>query len=110
MWGTAGMGTDYSQESGISNTLPTTGQMSNFDMVTNLQLMQFAVPIAYKTEGLSIAIAPIVQYGNLDINYAMPNRYFDGTPANGPMTMSFGAGLAQDFGFGYNLGADTQPV
>jgi len=99
MWGTAGMGTDYSQESSISNTLPF-GQFSNFDMVTNLQLMQFAVPVAYKTEGFSIAIAPIVQYGNLDINYAMPT----GMAPPMPMTASFGAGLAQDFGFGYSLG------
>ena len=55
--------------------------------------MQFAVPIAYKTEGLSLAIAPVVQYGNLDINYY-----------HSMADMSFGAGLAQDFGFGYNLG------
>ncbi len=98
MWGTAGMGTDYSNASGINN-IGTTGQFSNFDMVTNLQLMQFAVPLAYKTEGLSLAIAPIVQYGNLDINYAMPN------PAHGGAIDTVGAGLAQDFGFGYSLGA-----
>ncbi|RLA69645.1 MAG: aromatic hydrocarbon degradation protein [Epsilonproteobacteria bacterium] len=100
MWGTGGMGTDYSQGAGINNTLPL-GQFSNFNMVTNLQLMQFAVPIAYKTDGFSIAIAPIVQYGNLDINYAMPT----GMMPPMPMTASFGAGLAQDFGFGYSLGA-----
>ena len=98
MFGTAGMGTDYSNASGISN-IGTTGQFSNFDMVTNLQLMQFAVPLAYKTEGLSLAIAPIVQYGNLDINYAMPN------PEHGGAIDTVGAGLAQDFGFGYSLGA-----
>lgn len=96
MWGTAGMGTDYSQGDGIRNTLAT-GQFSNFDMVTNLQLMQFAVPLAYKTNGLSIAVAPILQYGNLDIGYVMPDQ----TGA----TSTIGAGLAQDFGFGYSLGA-----
>jgi len=83
MWGTAGMGVDYSDVPG------------NFQMVTNLQLMQFGVPIAYKTGGLSLAVTPILQYGNLDINYVMPTQ-------DGPM--SVGAGLAQDFGFGYNLG------
>ena len=31
--------------------------------------MQFGVPIAYKTGGLSLAVTPIIQYGNLDINY-----------------------------------------
>jgi len=97
MWGTAGMGVDYSQALGIQNTLAK-GQFSNFNMVTNLQLMQFAIPFAYKTNGLSIAVAPVLQYGNLDINYAMP------TGKKNPMTASFGAGLAQDFGVGYNLG------
>jgi long-chain fatty acid transport protein len=98
MWGTAGMGVDHSQGAGIDNTM-SQGQFSNFDMVTNLQLMQFAVPIAYKTNGFSIAIAPILQYGNLDINFKLPNRTNPGAIDN------IGAGLAQDFGFGYNLGA-----
>ena len=98
MWGTAGMGTDYSQGAGIANTMAQ-GQFSNFDMVTNLQLLQFAVPFAYKINGLSLAIAPVVQYGNLDINYVMPN------PAHAGALDTVGAGLAQDFGFGYNIGA-----
>jgi len=90
MWGTAGMGTDYRDATG--------GGLNNFNMVTNLQLMQFGVPIAYKTGGLSLAVTPILQYGNLDINYnigANPVGFPEG---------SVGAGLAQDFGFGYNLG------
>ena len=87
MWGTAGMGVDYSKASGsISN---------NFNMVTNLQLMQFAIPVAYKADGLSIAVAPILQYGNLDINYN-----FGGN--------NIGAGLAQDFGFGWSAGASYE--
>lgn len=86
MWGTAGMGVDFSNATG--------GAFNNFNMVTNLQLLQFGVPIAYKTEGLSLAVTPIMQYGNLDINY-------DTAPMMGPVV---GAGLAQDFGFGYNLG------
>jgi long-chain fatty acid transport protein len=96
MWGTAGMGTDHSQGEGIESTIGQ-GQLSNFDMVTNLQLMQFAVPLAYKTNGLSIAIAPVLQYGNLDINFKMPNR-------TGGID-NIGSGVAQDFGFGYTLGA-----
>jgi long-chain fatty acid transport protein len=85
MWGTAGMGTDYRN---ANQTFP--AQLGNFHMVTNLQLLQFGVPIAYKTGGLSLAFTPIMQYGNLDINFN------NGT--------NQGAGLAQDFGFGYNLG------
>ncbi len=80
MWGTAGMGTDYSNAPAGAN----------FNMVTNLQLMQFGVPIAYKYDGLSVAVTPILQYGNLDINYVNP--------------LFAGVGLAQDFGFGYNVG------
>lgn len=85
MWGTGGMGTDYRDATGSAN---------NFNMVSNLQLMQFGVPIAYKTGGLSLAVTPVLQYGNLDINY-------DSTPVGGGPV---GSGIAQDFGFGYNLG------
>jgi len=90
MWGTAGMGTDFSKATG--------GGLNNLNMVTNLQLMQFAVPIAYKTGGLSLSVTPVVQYGNLDINYNMAAMVGSPTPVN------VGAGLAQDFGFGWNLG------
>ncbi len=79
MWGTAGMGVDYREEA------------SNFMMVTNLQLMQFGVPLAYTVDGFSIAVTPLLQYGSLDINYN-----------NGAL---FGAGVAQDLQFGVNLGA-----
>jgi len=97
MWGTGGMGTDYSQKATISNTLAQ-GQFNNFDMVTNLQMMQFAVPLAYKTDNFSIAVAPILMYGNLDINFKMPSQTAPGTVNN------IGSGIAQDFGFGYNIG------
>lgn len=88
MFGVAGMGTDYR------------GTGANYDMVTNLQLMQFAVPLAYKTDGLSIAIAPVLQYGSLDINYESPSLpFYNGTTASSTQ------GVAQDFGIGYNIGA-----
>ncbi|MBD3809137.1 MAG: outer membrane protein transport protein [Sulfuricurvum sp.] len=86
MWGTAGMGVDYRNEA------------SNFKMVTNLQLMQFGVPIAYESNGLSVGISPVVQYGALDINYDTT-----GTPF--PSAGVKGAGVAQDLAFGYNIGA-----
>lgn len=84
MWGTAGMGTDYRDYA------------TQLNMVTNLQLMQFGVPLAYKSNGFSIGIAPVLQYGSLDMNYA---------GQGGPGTTSSTEGVAQDFGFGYNLGA-----
>ena len=86
IWGTAGMGVDFTKAAGLGN----------LNMVTNLQLIQFGSPIAYKYEGLSVGVTPIVQYGNLDINYHLPT---------GPGTFTnIGAGIAQDFGVGYNLG------
>jgi long-chain fatty acid transport protein len=61
MFGTAGMGVDYRNTSGSI--------MDSHKMVTNLQLMQFSIPVAYKSGDLSIGIAPVMQYGSLDINY-----------------------------------------
>jgi long-chain fatty acid transport protein len=79
MWGTAGMGVDYRDDASSSN------------MVTNLQLMQFGVPLAYTTNGFSVAVTPLLQYGSLDISYA-----------NSASNRS--SGVAQDLEFGYNLG------
>lgn len=97
MYGTAGMGTDYRNA---------TGGMSNFNMVTNLQLMQFAVPVAYKVGAFSVGIAPVLQYGSLDINYVNNS----GGALAGGAGLANGAtsttkGVAQDFGVGYNIGA-----
>lgn len=101
MWGTAGMGVDYRDDSAM-------GQMN---MVTNLQLMQFGVPLAYKMNNFSAAITPILQYGSLDINYnlspALQNIMIMGaTAVMGTMTAdkNVGSGVAQDLKFGYNIG------
>lgn len=95
MWGTAGMGVDYRDAASV---LAGGTQMQ---MVTNLQLMQFGVPMAYTTNGLSLSITPVLQYGSLDINYEYPGNPNPLAPAAGT---NFGAGVAQDLKFGYNLG------
>ena len=87
MWGTAGMGVDY------RNAHIDPMDSGNMHMVTNLQLMQFGVPIAYRYDSYSIAITPILQYGALDIGY------------NDFMGNSVGDGIAQDLQFGYSMGA-----
>ncbi|MCK9373900.1 MAG: outer membrane protein transport protein [Sulfuricurvum sp.] len=93
MFGTAGMGTDYRDA---------TGNTANFNMVTNLQLMQFGVPMAYKVDGFSVGVTPILQYGSLDINY---KGNLDATNMSmGYPAVSGGAGVAQDLGFGYTAG------
>lgn len=91
IWGTAGLGVDFSKA-------PFAPAGGNLHMVTNLQLLQFGMPIAYKTGGLSLGVTPIMQYGNLDINYHLP------TGQANPPYANIGAGIAQDYGFGYNLG------
>lgn len=92
MYGTAGMGTDYRNG--------TTGY-NNFNMVTNLQLMQFAIPVAYKTGAISVGIAPVIQYGSLDINF---NSDSDNNSSNGFQAQNNGTGVGQDLGLGYTLG------
>ena len=85
MWGTAGMGVDFK------------GNPSHMNMRTQLQLMQFALPVAYKTGGLSIAVAPVVQYGSLDISYTNMLASIMPKP-------QVGAGVSDDFGYGVDLG------
>ena len=92
MWGTAGMGVDYRDANTASDT--------QLQMVTNLQLMQFGVPLAYKINNLSLAITPVLQYGSLDINYVY--GLDDGNASTGPGNV--GMGVAQDLEFGVNLG------
>jgi len=87
MWGTAGMGVDYRD----ADSIMVGG--TQMQMVTNLQLMQFGVPLAYKSNGFSLAVTPVLQYGSLDINYENPSDMSNA-----------GAGVAQDLKFGYNLG------
>ncbi|MFA5670719.1 MAG: outer membrane protein transport protein [Sulfurimonas sp.] len=84
MWGTGGLGVDYRDVT--ENT---------FSMVTALQTMQFGVPIAYTSNGLSVGITPIVQYSSLDIQYTQPAAF-----GSNPI----GSGVAQDIALGVNLG------
>ncbi|UCN00301.1 outer membrane protein transport protein [Sulfurimonas sp. SWIR-19] len=102
MWGTAGMGVDYRD-----STNPGT-----MNMVTNLQIMQFGVPLAYTTAGFTVAIAPILQYGALDINYKtdLGHVQYDqqGNPVGPVGAETVGEGVAQDLAFGYTLGLSYQ--
>ena len=86
MWGTAGMGVDY-RDASQSQT-----DSGNMHMVSNLQLMQFAPSVAYRTGDFGVALTPVIQYGALDMNY----QGFDGS--------NVGDGVAQDLGYGVNVG------
>jgi len=114
IWGTAGMGVDYRA---IKNT-------AQLNMVTNLQLMQFALPVSYTKNGFSVGITPLLQYGSLDINYVMSQNLQKAMIGNAMQQQGVtdeavigaemakvtadkivGAGVAQDLKFGYNIGA-----
>ena len=86
MFGAAGMGVDYRD---------TDGQLGNLGMVTSLLIFKFAFPVAYTTGGLTVSMTPVVAWGVLDMNYAIP-----GTGNFG----SVGSGLSQTFGFAGNVG------
>ena len=96
MWGTAGMGTDYRDAD------TTWGGAMN--MVTNLQLMQFGVPLAYKMDNFSVAVTPILQYGSLDMDFYADMVDGSGNPGQDGNPEHYGAGVSQDLAFGYNLG------
>lgn len=125
MYGVAGMGVDYrdSDDQVIYGTLnpanqdptanplgftPSTDEANFFgtasgtnQMLTNLQLMRFSVPLVYRTNGMSFAISPILQYGSLSIAYNAGQYYTDSTGTN-HNTMT-GRGMSQDLGFGLNV-------
>jgi long-chain fatty acid transport protein len=83
MFGAAGMGVDYR------------GTASLMDARTSLMLMKFAPTIAYHSGDFAVGVAPVMQYGSLDISYDMSSM------GGG----SVGAGLSEDFGFGFAVGA-----
>ena len=95
MYGTAGMGTDF-RNGGESSLMQ--GNRKLFDSETTLNLLQFSIPVAIKEDKLSVGIAPIIQYGSLDIHYSMFDK--DGKPG------IVSPGQKQDFGLGANIGVN----
>jgi long-chain fatty acid transport protein len=96
MWGASGLGVDYRNDAnGNPDPLVNDGTAQ---MVTNYQILQLVVPLTYKTGGLSLSVAPVLNYGALDSDWAAP-----GTPFG-----TQGAGVSQDLSWGANLGAAYQ--
>ena len=95
MWGTAGMGVDYRDApTDFTAMNPNNGSMN---MVTNLQLMQFGVPLVYAISGFSVGVTPLLQYGSLDMDFTA-DLDGDGAPDK------VGNGVSQDLAMGFNLG------
>jgi long-chain fatty acid transport protein len=123
MFGTAGMGVDYRDDvamynngtgapGGLENaymgTMSGTNQLS-----TALMIMKFTLPMAYRPiTGLSLGIAPVVQYGSLGMSYNN-GAFTQGVARDntGAPTGSYnyhnvrtGGGASDDLGFGYEIG------
>lgn len=81
MYGTAGMGVDYRDNSGL------------FKATSNLQLMKFVPTIAYNSGNFGIGFSPVLQYGALDINYVDKSGNTKGN------------GVSTDLGTGFDIGA-----
>lgn len=58
IYGAAGMGADYSAEAAMAN------------IVTELQILKIAVPVAYKTGALAVGITPVFASGSLAIKHS----------------------------------------
>lgn len=92
MFGTSGMGVDYSTETNpaLAGTMKAQSQM---------QIMKFIPTIAYNSNNFGVGFSPVIQYGSLDIHYIIP-------AGTGGLTAdkSVGTGIASDLGFGFNIG------
>jgi len=85
--GTAGMGVDYT-----SNLQGTATDNGSFEMKTELQLLKVAIPVSYELNGLSLGLAPIMQYGTLQMSHQT---------LAGPLASP----KSSDTSFGYEIGA-----
>ncbi|MDR9498127.1 MAG: outer membrane protein transport protein [Hydrogenovibrio sp.] len=105
IFGSAGMGTDYRDNGGLTEGSPLSGGQDGtglFNGYSNLQLMKFAPSLAYNNDTWGIGFAPVIQYGALDINY----KQFVDTDSDGTPDTLFnrGNGMSSDIGYGFNVG------
>ena len=101
MFGSAGMGTDWRDSAPMED--PSTGKVGLYGMRSNLLLLKFAVPFAYSQDNWSIGIAPVLQYGALDLAFTTSNTDQFGNLNTLP-TKQIGQGSSYDFGMGSDLG------
>jgi long-chain fatty acid transport protein len=104
MWGASGLGVDYRNDDNGNPFAPAANDGTN-QLVTNYQALQLIVPLTYKTGGLSLSVAPVLNYGALDSNW---DQWCQTCFGGGPGLISNSAGVSQDLAFGANLGAAYQ--
>ena len=87
MFGTSGMGVDYRESSAPGV----------FNAQSQLQIMRFVPTLAYNESNFGIGLSPVIQYGNLDLNYKT-DITGDSVPDQ------IGSGASSDLGYGFDLG------
>ena len=88
LYGVGGMGVDYRDEANLG------GSSAVND---NLMLMRMSIPLAYSISGVSVAIAPVIEYGALSMNTYDPD--------NNPGTTNDAGGVTTDIATGFEIGA-----
>ena len=89
--GIAGMGVDYS-----SVPFGKQGDNGAFQMKTELALLKIALPFSYTKNGLSVGVAPVLQYGTLQMSHQRQTQ-------SGFAVLS--SPKSSSTGVGYELGA-----
>ena len=87
--GTAGMGTDYNDLSKKAS--------GTFGMETALQIAKLSVPVAYTAGDLTVAVAPVLQYSTLKMNYDTPRGHSQ-NKKDSSVGLGMTVGLAYDMG------------
>lgn len=90
--GTAGMGTDYDDNSAA--------QANVAGMQSELALLKIAVPVSYQMGALTLGVAPVLQYGTLAISNAAASK-----DSASDMTLGYEVGAAYDVTSDLTVGA-----
>ena len=99
--GTAGMGVDYSDV-----PFGKQGDNGSFQMKTALQLLKVTIPVSYEVAGVTLGVAPVLQYGTLQMSHqrqtgvqAVPGR------GNVPTFGLLESDKSSDTSIGFEVGA-----
>ena len=101
LYGVGGMGVDY-------RTTTPDSAISGAGVNDSLMLMRMSIPLAYATNGFSVAIAPVIEYGSLAMSGGAGSALPNGAASNGVTTdiaMGFEIGAAYEIA-GVSIGLD----
>jgi len=95
--GTAGMGVDYDDVPFMA-----VGDNGSFKMKTALQLLKVTVPLSYEVAGVTLGVAPVLQYGTLQMSHMRQNPAPTG-PSDAFIKLE--SDKASDTSIGFEVGA-----